>query len=63
MVATRKRWTVKDRYGNDIYLTQERRKHIVEPINHPEMSASEDHLKETVRKGSPSPLPEHFGEG
>ncbi len=52
MVATRKRWTVKDRYGNDIYLTQERWKHIVEPINHPEMSAYEDHLKETVRKGT-----------
>lgn len=32
------RWTVRDHYGNDIYLTHERWEHIVEPINHPEMS-------------------------
>lgn len=33
-----RRWTVRDRYGNDIYLTHERWKHIIEPINHPDMS-------------------------
>lgn len=41
-----KRWTVHNHYGNDIYLTNERWKHIVEPINHPEMSAYEEHLSE-----------------
>ncbi len=51
MMAAWKRWTVKDRYGSEIYLSQERWKHIIEPINHPEMSAYEEHLKETIRKG------------
>ncbi len=46
-----RRWIVRDRYGNDIYLTHERWEHIVEPINHPEISAYEEHLKETVRSG------------
>ena len=48
---TRRRWVVRDRYGNDIYLTDERWEHIVEPMNHPEMSAFEEHLKETVQSG------------
>ncbi len=30
-------WTVRDRYGNSIYLTNERWKHIIDPVNHPEM--------------------------
>lgn len=42
-------WTVRDHYGNDIYLTHERWEHIVEPINHPEMSDFEGHLKETIQ--------------
>ena len=46
-----KRWTVRDRYGNDIYLTQERWEHIIDPINHPEMFAYENHLKETIESG------------
>jgi hypothetical protein len=46
-----KRWTVRDRYGNDIYLTHERWKHIVEPINHPEMLVYEEHLETTIRTG------------
>jgi hypothetical protein len=45
------RWTEKDRYGNEIYLTQERWQHIIEPINHPEMADSEDYLQETIRQG------------
>ncbi len=45
------RCTVRDRYGNDVYLTQERWEHIIEPINHPEMSELERHLEETVRSG------------
>jgi hypothetical protein len=37
------RWAVRDHYGNEIYLTRERWEHIVEPINHPEMSDFEPH--------------------
>lgn len=50
MVADR-RWAVRDRYDNGIYLTDERWEHIVEPVNHPEMSAYEQHLKETIQSG------------
>jgi len=46
-----KRWTVHDRWGNEIYLTDERWKHIIDPINHPEMIAFEKHLKDTIRFG------------
>ncbi len=51
MMTVGKRWTVRDRYGNDIYLTQERWEHIIQPTNHPEMSAHEEQLKETIRLG------------
>lgn len=46
-----RRWAVRDRYGNDVYLTYERWEHIVEPMNHPEMSGYEEHLKGTIRSG------------
>jgi hypothetical protein len=46
------RWTVNDRFGNSIYLTQERWEHIIESINHPEMEEYEEELKETIQKGS-----------
>lgn len=45
------RWTTRDRYDNDIYLTQERWEHIIESINHPEMADYEKELKDTVRTG------------
>ena len=45
------RWAVRDRYDNDIYLTYERWEHIVEPMNHPEMSAYEKHLQSTIQSG------------
>lgn len=45
------RWTVYDRYGNAIYLTQERWGHITDAINHPEMLNYETELKETIRSG------------
>jgi hypothetical protein len=45
------RWTVQDRYGNPIYLTQERWEHIIDDINHPEMVNYEDYLKTTIQKG------------
>ena len=46
-----RRWVVCDRYGNDIYLTDEPWEHITEPTNHPEMSAYEEHLGETIQSG------------
>lgn len=51
-MVTGRRWTVRDRYGNDIYLTQERWEHIIDPINHPEMVEYEEQLKETIRTGT-----------
>lgn len=45
------RWTINDRYGNSVYLTQERWEHIIESINHPEMETYEEELKETVKTG------------
>jgi len=50
MVRSR-RWDERDRYGNDIYLTDERWEHITEPANHPEMLAYEDELRQTIRSG------------
>lgn len=47
-----KRWIERDRYGNSVYLTHERWGHIVESINHPEMSVYEEQLKETIRSGN-----------
>ncbi|KHD03994.2 hypothetical protein PN36_35435 [Candidatus Thiomargarita nelsonii] len=44
-----KRWTVYDRYSNNIYLTHERWQHITE--NHPEMSDYEESLKKTILQG------------
>ena len=46
-----KRWTVYDRDGNSIYLTDERWMHIVDFDNHPEVTEYESHLKVTLRKG------------
>lgn len=49
MNGSGRRWTVQDRDGNPVYLTQERWKHIVE--NHPEMPNYEKHLKTTIKRG------------
>ena len=46
------RWTVQDRDGHNVYLTQERWEHIIESINHPEMEKYEEELKETVKTGN-----------
>lgn len=46
-----RRWTVRDRYGYEIYLTDERWKHILDPMNHPEMIECEEQLKDTIRTG------------
>lgn len=52
-----KRWGIYDRYGNNIYITEERWEHIIDPENHPEMEEYEDELKETIRSGRRSQDP------
>jgi hypothetical protein len=47
------RWTVYDRYGNSIYLTQERWEHIINRMNHPEMAGYEAELKQTLPAWQP----------
>lgn len=44
-----RKWTVQDRRGREIYLTQERWQHIIE--GHEELSEHFDDVLETVRKG------------
>jgi hypothetical protein len=51
MAENQKRWTVRDRYGNSIYLTEERWKHITDILNHPEMEDYEEYLKNTIQVG------------
>ena len=51
MNGSGKRWTVQDRYGNPIYLTHERWRHIVDDTNHPEMINYEKYLKTTIQGG------------
>lgn len=47
-----KRWTVRDRRGHPIYLSEERWQHIVEPERHPEMLEYEEELQLTLRTGT-----------
>jgi len=42
-------WTVRDRYGNELYLTEERWKHILE--RHDELEGRLDDLLATLRYG------------
>jgi len=44
-----KKWVVRDRYGNEIYLTEERWKHILE--YHPELEGHLDDVLETLKTG------------
>ena len=46
-----KMWIQRDRFGNDIYLTYERWKHITDPDNHPEIEPYFDYVRETIRLG------------
>ncbi|MEK7278646.1 MAG: hypothetical protein AAB342_01020 [Chloroflexota bacterium] len=46
-----KRWVVQDRFGNQIYLTQERWKHIIAPENHPGMAGYEKQLQDAIKSG------------
>ncbi len=47
-----RRWVERDRLGNEIYLTEERWEHIVNPANHPEMFEYENEFRETIRFGN-----------
>lgn len=51
MIPSGRLWTVHDRFGNQIYLTEERWAHIIDPDNHPEVEPYFDHVIETVRLG------------
>lgn len=51
MALTGIRWSTNDRYGNDIYLTNERWQHIIDSINHPDMKNNEEQLRTTIRTG------------
>src|SRR5260370_36583143 len=51
MVGIGKRWTVHDREGNAIYLSEERWRHITDIENHPEMARHEQQLKSTLQSG------------
>ena len=51
MIIVGIRWKIRDRYGNEIYLTHERWQHIIASINHPEMANYEEHLKTTIQHG------------
>lgn len=51
-MATGRRWTIRDRYGNEIYLTDERWKHITDAVNHPEMADCEELVKQAIQVGS-----------
>lgn len=46
-----RRWTILDRIGNRIYLTDERWEHIIDPTNHPELAELEAEIQETIRTG------------
>ena len=46
------RWEVYDRYGNRVYLTEDRWGHIIAPYNHPEFIGYEEELQDTIRQGS-----------
>ncbi len=43
------KWTIQDRYGNTIYLTEERWHHILE--SRPELELFRDEFLETIRTG------------
>ena len=46
-----KRWTVYDREGNPVYLTEERWAHITDTGNHPEVKPFEALLVAALRQG------------
>lgn len=51
MTNSGKRWTVFDRDGNPVYLTEERWRHIIGAGNHPELADYERYLRTTIQQG------------
>jgi hypothetical protein len=51
MLGSGRRWTVRNRYTNEVYLTHERWEHITDLINHHEIAAYKEHLQDTIRSG------------
>ncbi len=61
MTDSGKRWMIQDRYGNSIYLTQERwKQHIIHETNHPEMEEYEEYVKTTITKGRRKQEPQKY---
>ncbi len=52
-----KLWTQRDRFGNEIYLTEERWAHIIDLDNHPEVEPFFDIYSRDGAVGSPSSRP------
>ena len=50
-MSTGKIWTVRDRYGHEIYLTWERWEHIIDPDNHPEVEPFMAYIATTIQLG------------
>lgn len=50
-MAGGKLWTQRDRFGNEIYLTEERWHHIIDADNHPEAEPFFDHVAEAIHRG------------
>lgn len=48
-METGRRWTARDPFGNEVYLTDERWEHITD--GHPEMAGYEDALRDTICRG------------
>ena len=46
-----RRWTIQDRFGNPVYLTDERWQHITGEENHPELGDYESYVQVTIRQG------------
>ena len=49
-MADHVRWTIEDRDGYEVYLTQERWEHIIDPANHLEMESFEEHLRQAIQR-------------
>ncbi|RLC07332.1 MAG: hypothetical protein DRI57_26100 [Deltaproteobacteria bacterium] len=43
--------TQRDRFGNEIYLSDERWAHIIAPDNHPELESCFDYVRQTIHLG------------
>lgn len=44
-------WSQPDRFGNSVYITEERWRHIIDPDNHPEIEPHFERIRETIQNG------------